>query len=81
MISCQQYDYIEVVCLYHYPLSIELRTGETVKGIAVNTVRNEQRNECIELNQEGGTIKVVLDNIARLTVTVQNPHIDKLSFI
>jgi len=81
MISCQQYDYIEIVCLYHYPLLIDLKSGETVKGVAVNTVRNEQRDECIELNHDGADIKIVLDNIARLTVSIKNPHIDTLSFI
>lgn len=81
MISCQQYDYIEIVCLYHYPLLIDLKSGETIEGIAVNTVRNEQREECIELNHDEVNIKIVLDNIARLTVSIKNPHIDTLSFV
>jgi Rho-binding antiterminator len=81
MISCQQYDYIEIVCLYHYPLLLDLKSGQIVEGIAANTVLNEKREECLEINSHGTLIKIVLDDIATLNVTIKNPHIDTLSFV
>ena len=37
MISCNLHDYIEIVCLYRYPVSLQLRSGEVVAGTAVDT--------------------------------------------
>ncbi|HFU74774.1 MAG TPA: transcriptional antiterminator, partial [Arcobacter sp.] len=27
MISCHQYDYIEIACMYHYPVALTLKSG------------------------------------------------------
>ncbi len=80
MIKCHDHDYIEIACLYHYPIRIELKSGEILEGIAVDTERNETREECIKVSADGKEQLVVLDEISRLKVRVENPHFDEVSF-
>nr|WP_261833361.1 Rho-binding antiterminator [Vibrio ishigakensis] len=37
MISCSQYDYIELICLYRYPVKLELKSGSVVTGSALES--------------------------------------------
>lgn len=76
MISCNQHDYIEIVCMYHYPIKLTLKSGEIIQGIALDTQRNEQRDECIKIDEH----LVVLEGIKILEVMVENPHLQKVTF-
>lgn len=80
MISCENYDYIELVCTYRYPIVLHLRSGESVAGVGIDTSVNEQREECITLVANGSHLMVPLNQIAELEVTVDNPHISKVEF-
>ncbi|WP_028021801.1 Rho-binding antiterminator [Enterovibrio calviensis] len=84
MIKCDDYDYVEIVCLFQYPIKLVLRTGDTIEGIAKDTARNADREECISLetsrDQQRATELVVLDHIASLEVLVDNPHFKQISF-
>ncbi|MGF1769721.1 Rho-binding antiterminator [Enterovibrio makurazakiensis] len=84
MIKCDDYDYVEIVCLFRYPIKLVLRSGETIEGIAKDTTRNADREECISLdtdrNQQRATELVVLDDVASLEVLVDNPHFKQFSF-
>jgi len=80
MIKCSEYDYIEIVCLYRYPIKITLHNDEFIEGIAMDTVRNKQREECIKIKQENQLIDVVLDHICELQVCIENPHFHIISF-
>ncbi|MDD9197419.1 Rho-binding antiterminator [Aliivibrio sp. S3MY1] len=80
MISCNEYDYIEIVCLYRYPVKLTMKVGESIKGVALDTSRNESKNECIKLNTNETEILVELDGISKLEVLVDNPHFSKVIF-
>lgn len=80
MISCNQHDYIEIVCMYRYPIKLTLKSGDIIQGIAVDTQRNEQRAECIKVDIDGMEQLVVLDEIKILEVVVENPHLHKVTF-
>lgn len=80
MISCNQHDYIEIVCMYHYPIKLTLKSGDIIEGIALDTQRNDQRDECIKIDIEGVEKLVVLDEIKILEVMVENPHLQKVTF-
>lgn len=80
MINCNQHDYIEIVCMYRYPVQLTLKSGEVIAGIAVDTVRNEQREECIKLTTKTGEQLVVLDQLITLEVTLDNPHLQRVAF-
>lgn len=80
MVSCGNYDYIEIVCLYKYPISLTLKSGQVVSGTAVDTQLNDNREECVKLEIDQSFQLVNLDQISELTVTVENPHIQSVSF-
>jgi len=81
MLACSDYDYIEIVCMFHYPLKISQKSGEVIVCIAQDTARNEAREEVIKVTAAGKEQLVVLDEIATLEVLVDNPHFQKISFI
>ncbi|MBY5993229.1 Rho-binding antiterminator [Ferrimonas balearica] len=80
MIPCALYDYIEIACLFHYPVTLTLRSGEQLCGQAMDTVRDAAGRECLKLAQAEGEQLVVLDQLARLQVTVDNPHFRDVNF-
>ena len=80
MISCNEYDYIEIVCLYRYPVRLTMKVGESIKGVALDTSRNESKNECIKLNANEAEILVELDGISKLEVLIDNPHFSEVIF-
>lgn len=80
MITCNEYDYIEIVCLYHYPIKITFKSGESLECIALDTKRNENREECIEVDVNGVKKLAVLDVISQIEVMVENPHFQVVSF-
>lgn len=74
MIRCSDYDYIEIVCLYRYPVRLTLKDGTEMEGIALDTRRDENRREAILLSIHQQERLVVLDEIKQLSVLVENPH-------
>ncbi|WP_331344302.1 Rho-binding antiterminator [Cellvibrio sp. UBA7661] len=80
MISCNQHDYIEIVCMYRYPIKLTLITGDTLEGIALDTQRNDHKEECLKIDITGVEELVVLEHIKTLEVLVENPHLQKIGF-
>ena len=80
MLSCSDYDYIEIVCMYSFPVRLTLRSLEVVEGTALDTQRNDLRQECIKLDCAGDELLVELDSISVLQICVENPHFSKVSF-
>lgn len=81
MISCSDYDYIEIACLYHYPVRLTMKQGESVEGVALDTQRDEANNECILVQSEGEDSKlVILNDVRKLEVTIENPHFNEVEF-
>jgi Rho-binding antiterminator len=81
MISCNQYDHIEIVCMYRYPIRLTLKSGAVVDCTALDTQRNDVREECIKVKGEAVESLVILDDIAKLEVCVENPHFQVVSFV
>ena len=80
MISCGNYDYIEIVCLFKYSIEITLKSGEVVSGKALDTAKNSLGEECIKLLTQDSELLVVLDSIAKMKVTMDNPHFQEVAF-
>ncbi len=80
MISCNDYDYIEIACLYHYPVRLHLKSGVYVEGNALDTARNADKQECIKVSMNGLEHMVVLDDLHELEVLVDNPHFKTKQF-
>lgn len=86
--TCSQYDYIELVCLYHYPVKLVMNNGDIILGKALDTQRNSEIQHCIKLDCQiaSGTeldskeCLVVLDDISSMQVCINNPHINYVEF-
>ena len=48
-IDCKNYDFVEIACMHRYPIKLTLRDDSVVKGVAVDTQRNDDREECIKI--------------------------------
>ena len=80
MLSCAEHDYIEIVCMYSFPVRLTLKSLEVVEGTALDTQLNEQCQECIKLDAGGDTVLVLLNSISSMEVCVENPHFNSVSF-
>lgn len=80
MITCEQHDYIEIVCTFRYPLKLTLRSGELIQCVALDTQLNESRKECIKVAQLGRECLIALEEISTLEVCIENPHFQIVRF-
>ncbi|MCW8902694.1 Rho-binding antiterminator [Sedimenticola sp.] len=80
MISCAQHDYVEIACMYKLPVTLTLSSGEELAGIAMDTVSNQDREECLKLKTGNNEQLVVLDQILRMVATKPNSHFEKVDF-
>ena len=80
MITCDQHDYIEIVCTFRYPLKLTLKSGVVIECVGIDTALNDQRQECIKIDAQGMKSLVVLDQLSVLEVCVNNPHFQIISF-
>jgi Rho-binding antiterminator len=78
MISCDQHDYVEIACMYRYQVKLTLKSGEEITGIALDTRRNAQLQECIAINNTDNLIP--LDSVATMAALVENPHFNLVTF-
>ncbi|MEF1212090.1 Rho-binding antiterminator, partial [Vibrio alginolyticus] len=53
MVTCSQYDFIEIACMFKLPIEITLKNGETHQGNAFDTGYDMQRQECLFLDMDG----------------------------
>lgn len=80
MISCDQHDYIEIVCLYKYPVRLTLRSGAEIEGRALDTQYNDNREHCIKIQTDEVESLVCLDLIRVMAVLADNPHLQRIVF-
>ena len=81
MISCAEYDAIEIVCMYYYPIRLTLKSGEELECKAMDTQRNPDGEECIKVKTEGFDHLIVLASISILEICVENPHFKIVAFL
>ncbi len=94
-IQCQIYDYIEIACLHHYQLTIELNNGELIKGKA-KTTQILEKQEFLVIGSDQGldtskitepeknstqddTQMIRLDLIKSITVLDKNPQFETVN--
>lgn len=80
MIACQQYDYIEIACMYKFPLKLTLKSGLKLEGVACTTKINDKHEECLILKAENQDEAVVLNDLAIMEVQIENPHFKVIKF-
>ncbi|WP_010556861.1 Rho-binding antiterminator [Pseudoalteromonas marina] len=80
MISCNHYDYIEIACMHHLSVELVLKNGDAICGVATDTKRNANRDECIVVNLNSELKIIVLTTISVLKALTHNPYFDNVNF-
>jgi Rho-binding antiterminator len=80
MISCQLHDYIEIACLYRYRVSLQLKNGSHVEGVAETTRTTSDKKEYLSLSTHDKTIDADFDEIRALVALTPNPHFNVVEF-
>lgn len=80
MITCDQYDRIEIVCTFKYPIKLTMKSGTVIDCIPIDTKRNKNGDECVKVEINGIERLLVLDDISTLEVSVDNPHFKIVTF-
>lgn len=80
MISCPQYDYVEIACMFKFPVQITLQSGELLTGMAEDTRINNTREECLALKMDRGEEIIIMTDIKKLKVMIDNPHFSQMEF-
>ena len=85
VISCNQYDYVEIACMHKLPVRVLLVNQEQVIGLALTTKivtdHNHHKQECMIIEADNNQIIVVeLAQIIELSVTQSNPYFESINF-
>lgn len=80
MISCSDYDYIEIACMHGYDVELRLLTGQVISGTALDTQRNALKQECIKMHSQGTDILVALDEVKSMNVLSKNARFTHVDF-
>ena len=80
MITCDQHDYIEIACTFQYPIKLTMKQGGIIECSAVDTGLNKDRAECIKVDIAGNKQLIVLTDISKLEVCIDNPHFNTVFF-
>ena len=80
MISCANYDYMEIACLYKYAVSLKLKDGSQKSGTAWDIIVNSKRQECIVLKNDEHTETIPLAQVSRMEARQENPHFKQIAF-
>ncbi|VXB81434.1 Protein rof [Pseudomonas sp. 8AS] len=66
-IACDLYDYLEIACLHHYQLRIELTDGSELEAEAVNTAITANKEEFFVVRGTGGEQRLRMDRLLAIT--------------
>lgn len=66
-VDCDLHDYLEIACLYHYLLHIELTTGEHFDAWAVTTCTTADKEEFLLMEYHKRHHRIRLDSLSAIT--------------
>ena len=79
-IDCNLYDYVEIACMYRYPVRVATSGGQILTGVAVDTVIDADKAEHLELDVDGKPVLVRLDTLSVLEPLLDNARFGKVHF-
>ncbi|WP_192985320.1 Rho-binding antiterminator [Ectopseudomonas composti] len=69
-LACDLYDYLEIACMHHYQLDIELVDGTHLQGEALTTETTASKEEFLLVRTADGEQRLRMDSL--LAITPQN---------
>ena len=83
-ISCADYDYLEIACLYHYQLELRLVDGTRHIGEAVDLSIDRgqlpEQHEVLSLRNSDGLTVVATSSIKSMQALSENAQFDEVHF-
>ncbi|MHA6494775.1 Rho-binding antiterminator [Pseudomonas borbori] len=70
-LACDLYDYLEIACMHHYALLIELDDGSCLNAEALTTETTPSKEEFLIVRGASGEQRLRLDRL--IAITAQNP--------
>ncbi|BDR15478.1 Rho-binding antiterminator [Vibrio sp. STUT-A11] len=80
MVTCNQYDFIEIACMFQLPVEITLKNGESHQGRAFDTGFDMLRQECLFLDVDGEHIAFPTELLLTMRALKANPHFTEVTF-
>lgn len=80
MVTCSQYDFIEIACMFKLPVEITLKNGETHQGSAFDTGYDMERQECLFLDVAGERTSFPTEQLIAMRALTENPHFSEITF-
>ena len=77
-ISCGLYDHLEVACLQHYRLAIELRDGTRLEAEAITTETDAQKHEFLVVRDAQGLQRLRLDRLQAIMPLTANTRFGRI---
>lgn len=66
-IACDLYDYLEIACMHHYRLRIELTDGGELLAEAITTEITADKEEFFVVRAPGGEQRLRMDRLLAIT--------------
>ncbi len=66
-LACDLYDYLEIACMHHYRLRIELVDGSELQAQALDTETAASKEEFLLISTELGEQRLRLDQLLAIT--------------
>ncbi|TQV72150.1 hypothetical protein FLL45_18185 [Aliikangiella marina] len=80
IIDCAVHDYVEIACMYGFDLTLKLDDESTCQGKALDVTIDNNRDECLVIEEKGKTLQVVLNRVKSMKVINENPHFEIVDF-
>lgn len=77
-ISCNLHDYLEIACMYHYQVKIELKDNQLLEGKAMDIVIADGREYLILENDQKHHIELI--NLLKLKPITANAMFGEIHF-
>lgn len=77
-IQCQLYDFIEIACMKHYTLEIELLDNEKITAKALTTLIKDKQEFLIISNEQREEQSLRLDTIKAITPLNENAEFKRV---
>jgi Rho-binding antiterminator len=66
-IDCDRHDFLEIACLYHYRLLIELVDGSRLEATPLTTLTTAAKEEFLRVEAANGVREIRLDSLLAIT--------------
>lgn len=79
-IDCDLHDYLEVACLYHYWLRIELTDGTSMSAKALTTCTTRDKEEFLLVEYNDNQQKIRLDRLSAIATLTTGATFSVVNF-